>query len=173
MEALIALGGVALGWGLAAGTQIWRDRRQARIALNLVHNELLGNIARLDLARRGGDDDEPPSPSHWYKRWKLSRTAWDQHGGAAMQLLDKEAAMCVQDAYHALDAAELLFEEARDAVAEFASADRPTTELVEFAAAFARLDTASREKIGIQLAALERAHAALDRRLRLEHRDGA
>jgi hypothetical protein len=53
MEVLIAIGLIVLGWGLGVGTQIWRDRRQARIALMLIHNELLGSIAQLDLAMTG------------------------------------------------------------------------------------------------------------------------
>lgn len=63
--ALIAFGGVVLGWVLGAGTQLLRDRRQAQIALMLIHNELIGNIAQLDLAQTQGIEDEGVYLSHW------------------------------------------------------------------------------------------------------------
>jgi hypothetical protein len=117
IEGLFALGGVALGWLCGAATQIWRDRGQARIALTLVHNELLGNIAQIDLAQRMGIDEHGTIQlSHWYRRWRLSRRAWDQHGPIVLGKLDDRAAFAVQGAYHALDAAELLNDASREAV---------------------------------------------------------
>jgi hypothetical protein len=157
MEALTAFGGIALGWVLGAGTQIWRDRRQARIALTLVHNELLGIIAQLDLAMRTGANAKPLRTSHWYKRWKLSRTAWEQQGAVAMLDLDGDEAWEIHNAYHALDAAELLFEETREAVIALGEAvgnlgdPKIASSNPQEAATFARLDAEAREKLGIQI----------------------
>lgn len=173
MDALIGLSGVVLGWGLGAGTQIWRDRRQAKIALTLIHNEILGNIAQLDLALTSGADGAPPRPSHWYKRWKLSRTAWEQQGAVGMVLLDGNDAWKIHGAYHALDAADLLFDEAREgvvalgqAVGDLSSPDiaKRNPEAFEM---FTRLDADSRRKLQVQLEALHDAHDVLDRHLRL------
>lgn len=175
MDAGIALGGVVLGWVLGAGTQWWRDRRQATIALTLIHNELLGNIAQLDLALTSGAGVTPPQPSHWYKRWKLSRTAWEQQGGVAMLLLNGEDAWKVHAAYHALDAGELLFEETREAVVALGRAvgNLGDPEIVKLnpvpAKQFADLDAEARRKLGIQLDQLHESHEVLDHNLRLGH----
>jgi hypothetical protein len=168
MEGLLVLAGVVLGWLLGVGTQLWRDRRQARIALTLVHNELLGNIAQLDLAHRTGiEEDGTLRPSHWYKRWRLSRTAWEQHGAVALSGLGEDGIWALQEAYHALDAAELLLEEAREGVIAVREVDLSAPENAALAARAASADADSRERLGIQLAALRKAHDAVDRKLGL------
>ena len=168
MEGLFALGGVALGWLLGVGTQIWRDRRQERIALSLLHNEVLGNIAQLDLARRMGVDASGTIQlSHWERRWRLSRQAWDRHGATAMGALDDDAIAAVQDSHHALDAAELLLEEGREAVIAVRELELTTG---DNAAAVDRVETEDagrRERLGVQLDALHKAHEAIDQKLGL------
>ena len=174
MEVVIAFGGIVLGWILGAATEMWRESKRARIALMIIHNELLGNMAQLDLALRA-DVDEPPQPSRWYKRWKLTRTAWEQQGALAMLRLDGEDAWTVHGAYHALDASELLFDEAREGVVALGQAvgnlGDPAIAAANPAAAeqFASLDALSREKLRIQLDALSAAHQVLDRHLGLSH----
>ena len=49
--------------------QVLRDRRQATIALALVQNELLGNVAQLELTLEWGAEEEGVRPSSWLKRW--------------------------------------------------------------------------------------------------------
>ena len=151
MEALIAFGGVVLGWLLGAGTQIVRDRRQAAIALALVQNELLGNVAQLELALEWGVEEEGVRPTSWLKRWKLSRMAWEQHGPAAMTLLD---------------AAELLFDEAREAVAEIKQVDLVAPENAARVREIAALDAEARKKLELQIRALWDAAEVVDRPLR-------
>jgi hypothetical protein len=164
--ALIAFGGVVLGWVLGAATQLLRDRRQAQIALMLIHNELIGNIAQLDLAQNAGvDEDDRVHLSHWARRWRLSRSAWDQQGAMALTRLDADAAWKVQDAYHALDAAELLLEAAREGVIALRGADLPAPENADAVARLATTDAESREKLGVQLRALFEAEEALNRAL--------
>ena len=175
VEALVAFGGILLGWGLGAGTQMLRDRRQTRVALALIHNELLGTIAQLDLAAQADAPGLGLRPARWYKRWKLARTAWDQHGAVAMLSLDADDATKVHAAYHALDAAELLFEEAREAVIALGQAVGNLADVdvasqnPEAATQFAELDARAREKLETQLTALHEAHDVLDSRLGLSH----
>jgi hypothetical protein len=166
LEALIAFGGVVLGWLLGAGTQIVRDRRQAAIALALVQNELLGNVAQLELALEWGVEEEGVRPTSWLKRWKLSRMAWEQHGPAAMTLLDAADAWKVHQAYHALDAAELLFDEAREAVAELKQVDLVASENAARVREIAALDAEARKKLELQIRALWDAAEVVDRPLR-------
>lgn len=163
--ALIAFGGVVLGWVLGAGTQLLRDRRQAQIALMLIHNELIGNIAQLDLAQTQGIEDEGVYLSHWSRRWRLSRSAWDQQGAMALTRLDADAALKVQDAYHALDPAELLLEAAREGVIAVRGADLSAPENADAVAQLAATDAESREKLGVQLKALFEAEEAVNRAL--------
>jgi hypothetical protein len=168
--ALIAFGGVALGWVLAAGTQLLRDRRQAEIALMLVNSELIGNIAQLDLARRPSGDEGEVHLSHWYKRWKLSRAAYDQQGALALMRLDAEGVAKVQDGYHALDAAELLLEEAREGVTAVRGADLSAPENAEAVARLVEFDATSRAKLRIQLNALVEAQRVVNRALPAKRR---
>lgn len=176
MEALFAFGGIVLGWVLGAGTQLWRDHRHARIALTLIHNEIVGNIAQLELARNEDADLEPRRPSHWYKRWKLSHTAWNQQGAIAMLRLDGNDAWTVHEAYHALDAADVLLQQAREGIIALGEAvgnlgDRSVAENNPGPAAdFAAFDAECRERIGTQLSVLHAAHALLDRHLGLDDR---
>lgn len=176
MEAFIALSGVVLGWILGTATQALRDRRSARIALMLIHNELLGDIAQLDLAASEGDAEAVPAPSHWYRRWKLSRAAWDQQGSIAMLRLEGDDAWKVYEAYHALDASQLLLDGTREGVVALGEAvgnlADPSVRAANPAAAaqFLSADADSREGLRNQLAALHAAHAVLDRHLGISHR---
>lgn len=154
-----------LGWLLGAGTQFLRDRRQAQIALMLVGNELIGNIAQLDLAQRLGADDHGVHTSHWLRRWRLSRTAYDQQGAMAFTLLDAEDIAKLQDAYHALDAAELLLEAAREGVIELHGTDPRQPRTWTRALTSLEVDAESREKLGIQLDAPFKAHEVVNRAL--------
>jgi hypothetical protein len=164
--ALIAFGGVVLGWILGAGTQYLRDRRQAQIALMLINNELIGNIAQLDLAQNAGiDEDGRVHLSHWARQWRLARNAWDQQGGTALTLLGGDAARKVQNAYHALDAAELLLEAAREGVIALRGADLSAPENADAVAQLATTDAESREKLGVQLRALFEAEKAVTQAL--------
>jgi hypothetical protein len=170
--ALIALGGVLLGWALAAGTQILRDRRQAQLALMLVHNELLGNTAQLDLAQRPDPEGEDLRLSRWMRRWRLSRAVWDQQGAMALSLLDADAVRKVQDAYHALDAAEIALEEAREGVIAVKGIDLSAPENAEAVAALAAADAETRERLEFHATAMLEAAETLNRALPARQRSG-
>jgi hypothetical protein len=91
-----------------------------------------------------------------------------------MLRLSADDALAVHGAYHALDASELLLDEAREGVTALGQsvgnlADAEVAALHPDAAAqFARLDAESRQRLENQLDALWAAHAVLDRRLSLD-----
>jgi hypothetical protein len=170
MEALLVAFGVVLGWVLAEGTQLLRDRREAHMALVLVHNELLGNIAQLDLARRTSTDEEQPELRRWFKRWRLSRAAYDRQGALALTRLDADGVAILQDAYHALDAAGLLLDEAREGVIAAGGLDLSAPENADALARVMRADAQAREKLGIQIDALVQAQDVVNRALPAKYR---
>jgi hypothetical protein len=95
VEALIALGGVALGWLLGLGSAVLRDRRQARIAAHMIQVELMMNQAELRRLRQigfwGGAPEGP------------RRTAWEAHAGNLIPAADARTMDLLVRSYTAFD----------------------------------------------------------------------
>jgi hypothetical protein len=95
VEALIALGGVALGWLLGIGRQVMRDRRQARIAARVIQVELFVNQSELKRLRKMGFWGGAPGGPR--------RSAWDAYGGNLVPIADARTMDLLVQSYMAFD----------------------------------------------------------------------
>lgn len=94
MDLLITFAALLVGWGLGFGSQLWREKREARNAARIVYAELQSNLAKVETCHDTGEWDEESG---------FQRTAWETYGLVLLRVLDNVTLNELTRAYHLLN----------------------------------------------------------------------